>query len=124
MPNIKSAKKRVNVIKRQAEENIPVRGSMRTAVKKAIKKTDDANLVNVLDKPKTVKIPPKHSNNENELPSIASASSVFPRPLSIENKGAPPIPIKLANAITIVISGKHTPNPVNASVAPSPILPI
>ena len=46
MPNIKSAKKRVNVIKRQAEENIPVRGSMGTAVKKAIKKTDDANLVN------------------------------------------------------------------------------
>mgnify|MGYP004452139151 FL=1 len=46
VPNIKSAKKRVNVIKRQAEENIPVRGSMRTAVKKAIKKTDDANLVN------------------------------------------------------------------------------
>ena len=46
MPNIKSAKKRVNVIKRQAEENIPVRGSMRTAVKKTIKKTDDANLVN------------------------------------------------------------------------------
>ena len=46
MPNIKSAKNRVNVIKRQAEENIPVRGSMRTAEKKAIKKTDDANLVN------------------------------------------------------------------------------
>ena len=41
MPNIKSAKKRVNVIKRQSEENIPVRGSMRTAVKKVIKDTNN-----------------------------------------------------------------------------------
>lgn len=36
MPNIKSAKKRVKVGKRQADENVPVRGSMRTAIKKAI----------------------------------------------------------------------------------------
>ena len=43
MPNIKSAKKRVNVIKRQTEENIPVKGSMRTAVKKA---TKDSSLLN------------------------------------------------------------------------------
>ena len=43
MPNIKSAKKRVNVIKRQTEENIPVKGSMRTAVKKAAK---DSSLLN------------------------------------------------------------------------------
>ncbi len=46
MPNIKSAKKRVNVIKRQSEENIPVRSSMRTAVKKASKETSNQNLVN------------------------------------------------------------------------------
>lgn len=46
MPNIKSAKKRVNVIKRQTEENIPVRGSMRTAVKKAVKDTENKTLVN------------------------------------------------------------------------------
>lgn len=46
MPNIKSAKKRVNVIKRQTEENIPVRGSMRTAVKKAVKDTENKALVN------------------------------------------------------------------------------
>ena len=43
MPNIKSAKKRVNVIKRQTEENIPVKGSMRTAIKKA---TKDSSLLN------------------------------------------------------------------------------
>lgn len=35
MPNIKSAKKRVNTIKRQSAENIIPRGSMRTAVKKS-----------------------------------------------------------------------------------------
>lgn len=46
MPNIKSAKKRVNVIKRQSEENIPVKGSMRTAIKKAVKDTENQNLVN------------------------------------------------------------------------------
>lgn len=46
MPNIKSAKKRVNVIKRQTEENIPVKGSMRTAVKKARKDSSNQALVN------------------------------------------------------------------------------
>lgn len=46
MPNIKSAKKRVNVIKRQSEENVPVKGSMRTALKKAVKDSSNQNLVN------------------------------------------------------------------------------
>ena len=46
VPNIKSAKKRVNVIKRQSEENIPVRGSMRTALKKAVKDYSNQSLVN------------------------------------------------------------------------------
>lgn len=46
MPNIKSAKKRVNVIKRQSEENIPVRGSMRTAIKKVNKDSENKELVN------------------------------------------------------------------------------
>ena len=46
MPNIKSAKKRVNVIKRQTEENVPVKGSMRTAIKKATKDTSNNALVN------------------------------------------------------------------------------
>ena len=46
MPNIKSAKKRVSVCKRQSEENIPVRGSMRTAVKKASKDLTNKDLIN------------------------------------------------------------------------------
>lgn len=50
MPNIKSAKKRVNVIKRQSEENIPVRGSMRTAVKKAIKDSSKENISDAVKK--------------------------------------------------------------------------
>ena len=40
VPNIKSAKKRVNIIKRQTEENIPVKGSMRTAIKKVEKELE------------------------------------------------------------------------------------
>ena len=59
MPNIKSAKKRVNVIKRQSNENIPTRGSMRTAVKDvenksllndAVKKIDKAASKGVITK--------------------------------------------------------------------------
>lgn len=46
MPNIKSAKKRVNVIERQSVENVPVRGSMRTALKKASKEVSNKDLVN------------------------------------------------------------------------------
>ncbi len=46
MPNIKSAKKRVKVIKRQADENIPVRGSMRTAIKKVDKDSSSKELLN------------------------------------------------------------------------------
>lgn len=45
MPNIKSAKKRVNTIKRQSLENVPARGSMRTAVKRATKDTNNIELV-------------------------------------------------------------------------------
>ncbi len=46
MPNIKSAKKRVKVIKRQSEENTPTRGSMRTSIKKARKDSKNKALVN------------------------------------------------------------------------------
>ena len=46
MPNIKSAKKRVKVIKIQADENIPVRGSMRTAIKKVDKDSSSKELLN------------------------------------------------------------------------------
>ena len=45
MPNIKSAKKRVKVGKRQALENVPVRGSMRTAIKKTVKDLNNDEIV-------------------------------------------------------------------------------
>lgn len=45
MPNIKSAKKRVKVSERQKEENITVRGSMKTSVKKALNDAKDKALV-------------------------------------------------------------------------------
>lgn len=50
MPNIKSAKKRVKVSKRQAEENVPVRGSMKTAVKKANTKETLNDAIKKIDK--------------------------------------------------------------------------
>ena len=50
IPNIKSSKKRVNVIKRQSKENIPVRGSMRTAVKKAVKDNNSDNINDAVKK--------------------------------------------------------------------------
>lgn len=46
MPNIKSAKKRVSIIKRQSDENVPTRGSMRTAVKKVNKDMENKDLLN------------------------------------------------------------------------------
>ena len=45
MANIKSAKKRIKVGARQASENVPVRGSMRTALKKIAKDTNNEELV-------------------------------------------------------------------------------
>ena len=42
MPNIKSAKKRVKVTSTKHESNIPVKGSMKTAVKKVEKEFDTA----------------------------------------------------------------------------------
>ena len=59
-----------------------------------------------------------------ELPIISSASSISPRPRAIEQSGAPPIPNRLAKAIIIEISGKHSPSPPIANVATSGILPI
>ncbi len=46
MPNIKSAKKRVLTIQRKADENVLKRGSMRTAIKKAVSNADNKDLVN------------------------------------------------------------------------------
>jgi small subunit ribosomal protein S20 len=49
MPNIKSAKKRVKVTATKHESNIPVKGSMKTAVKKTRKEATVENL-NVANK--------------------------------------------------------------------------
>ncbi len=49
MPNIKSAKKRVKVNQTKHDSNIPVKGSMKTAVKKVIKEVNQENL-NVANK--------------------------------------------------------------------------
>ena len=67
---------------------------------------------------------PEIIKSENELPIISSARSLLPRPLAIEQRGAPPIPKRFAKAITIVIIGKVTPTPVSAILEPSEILPI
>ena len=50
MPNIKSAKKRVLVGKRQADENMSLRGGMRTAIKKVVKTTDKESLSDAMKK--------------------------------------------------------------------------
>lgn len=44
MPNIKSAKKRVKVTASNHEENIHVKGAMKTAIKKALKETNEENV--------------------------------------------------------------------------------
>ncbi len=52
-----------------------------------------------------------------EFPMIASASWSFPFPRWMEHKGAPPMPNKLAKAITMDIIGRQSPSPVRAMVA-------
>ena len=44
MPNIKSAKKRVKVAASNHEDNIHVKGAMKTAVKKALKEPTEENV--------------------------------------------------------------------------------
>ena len=48
---------------------------------------------------------------------IASASLISPRPRSIEQSGAPPMPNRLANAMTSVMIGSESPMPVKDRVA-------
>ena len=57
----------------------------------------------------------------NAFPMMASASFWFPRPRSMEQRGAPPIPNRLANAMTAVMTGRQTPRPVSDRVACSGI---
>ena len=45
---------------------------------------------------------------------IFSARSVFPAPLAMEQRGAPPTPKRLVKAVTRVTMGKTRPMPVSA----------
>ena len=67
--------------------------------------------------PTTVRIRPTITIMAKEFPIIASASSLFPLPRSMEQRGAPPIPKRLAKAMTMDITGRQSPNPVSESVA-------
>ena len=58
---------------------------------------------------------------ENEVFIMRVASVSFLRPLYIENKGTPPPPKRLANAVIITINGKHIPTAPMAAVPTSGI---
>ena len=75
-------------------------------------------------KPSTVSTAPTISIRRKELPMIFSASSLRPAPRSMEHRGAPPMPNRLANAITTEITGRHSPSPVRDRVAWSGIRPM
>lgn len=53
-------------------------------------------------------------NAKKAFPMILSACLLEPWPIFIEAKGAPPTPIRYANAEMIIIIGAVTPNPANA----------
>ena len=55
---------------------------------------------------------------------IFSAPFLFPRPRSIEQSGAPPIPYSDVNARISVITGKAIPTPPSACVPYPGILPM
>ncbi len=71
-----------------------------------------------------VRTAPQRTIRMKELPMIASASVSLPRPLSMEQRGAPPMPNRLAKAITMEMIGRQSPKPVRAMVASSGIRPI
>ena len=50
------------------------------------------------------------------LPMIRSDSARFPRPSSMDARGAPPIAISAAKAEITMMMGRHTPTPVRASL--------
>ena len=75
-------------------------------------------------RPRTVSRIPTATIITKELPMMASASFSFPLPLSMEHKGAPPMPKRLAKAITMDMMGRQRPSPVRERVAFSGIIPI
>ena len=56
--------------------------------------------------------------------SVFSAEAWSPLPMNIDARGAPPEPIRAANAEMIRISGIQTPTPVRARLPASGICPI
>lgn len=74
--------------------------------------------------PRTVRSRPHSTIIIKELPMMASASSWFPLPRWMEHKGAPPMPNRLAKAMTMEIIGRQSPSPVSAMVAFSGMRPI
>ena len=77
------------------------------------------NIGHLNTSPTTVRITPTTTIIAKEFPIMASASSLFPRPLSMEHNGAPPIPNRFAKAITMDMMGRHSPRPVKDMVASS-----
>ena len=55
---------------------------------------------------------------------MSFAPSLSPRPMAMDARGAPPMLTNAANALTTMITGMHTPNPVSASAPVSGIWPM
>ena len=60
---------------------------------------------------------PEMSSMAKEFPIIRSALRSSPFPLAMEQSGAPPMPNRLANAMTSVMIGSESPMPVKDRVA-------
>ena len=74
--------------------------------------------------PVTVRRIPTATIITKALPIMDSASDVLPRPRSMEHNGAPPMPNRFANAMTMDMMGRHNPRPVSDKVACSGIMPM
>ncbi len=69
--------------------------------------------------PKSVRKSPVTTNMKNAWFMIFWAFLASSFPLAMEHRGAPPTPNRLEKAVTMVITGKHSPSPARARV-PSP----
>ena len=57
---------------------------------------------------------PVPTSRAKVFPMIFRALSRSPRPRSMENRGEPPMPNRLAKAVTMEMMGKVSPTPVRA----------
>jgi len=74
--------------------------------------------------PATVSRKPEIRRRQKELPMMSSASCSRPFPRAMEHSGAPPMPNRLAKAMTMEMMGRHSPSPVRDRVAFSGRRPI